>query len=161
MKRSVNIEKGGVGLIEHGSKVDLSHELLLARLNALADKSRFQIMQIMANGAIGSCCDRIAAYENGYCVADVVTETGLSQPTVSHHLKALEKVNLVRREVRGPWTCYFPNSEALEEVLHALRASLLSKHVELDEKGEHTSPLSDAIFDAGKRCAELKKGCCL
>jgi ArsR family transcriptional regulator len=99
-------------------------DTVLARLNALADKSRFTILQIMAKGAIATCCDRIEAYENGCCVADVVAVTGLSQPTVSHHLKVLEKAGLVRKEVRGPWTCYFPNPEALDELIDALKAKV-------------------------------------
>lgn len=102
----------------------MNTELLLTRLSALADKSRFSILQIMAKGAIGTCCDRIEAYENGCCVADVVTLTSLSQPTVSHHLKALEKVGLVRKEVRGPWTCYFPNPKAIEELIQGMQAEL-------------------------------------
>lgn len=102
----------------------MNNELLFTRLSALADKSRFNILQIMAKGAIGTCCDRIEAYENGCCVADVVTVTNLSQPTASHHLKALEKVGLVRKEMRGPWACYFPNSEAIEEVITWLKAEL-------------------------------------
>ena len=102
----------------------MERDVLLARLNALADRSRFHILQIMARGAIGTCCDRIEAYENGCCVADVVTRTELSQPTVSHHLKALEKAGLVRREVRGPWTCYFPDPDAVDEVLQGVRDAL-------------------------------------
>ncbi|OPG16367.1 ArsR/SmtB family transcription factor [Ferroacidibacillus organovorans] len=141
-------------------EVQMDQELLRARLSALADRSRFHILQIMANGAIGSCCDRIAAYENGCCVADVVAETGLAQPTVSHHLKALEKVNLVRREVRGPWTCYFPNPEAIEEISHGLRGSLILKRKDQNEHGNRDTVLSDSFFDEEKRCAELKNGCC-
>lgn len=102
----------------------MNSESVLARLSALADRSRFNILQIMAKGAIATCCDRIEAYENGCCVADVVAITGLSQPTVSHHLKVLEKAGLVRKEVRGPWTCYFPNPEALDELIAALQTEL-------------------------------------
>ncbi|MCL6626529.1 MAG: metalloregulator ArsR/SmtB family transcription factor [Alicyclobacillus shizuokensis] len=114
----------------------MNTESVLARLSALADKSRFTILQIMAKEAIGTCCDRIEAYENGCCVADVVAVTGLSQPTVSHHLKTLEKVGLVRKEVRGPWTCYFPNPEAIEELIHALRVELYpSANGDVDVQG--------------------------
>ncbi|WP_429726390.1 ArsR/SmtB family transcription factor [Alicyclobacillus sendaiensis] len=106
--------------------IDMKNDVLLDRLHALADKSRFHILQLMAKGTIATCCDRIEAYENGCCVADVVAVTGLSQPTVSHHLKVLERVGLVRRESRGPWTCYFPNPEALQEVVHALTTELIT-----------------------------------
>lgn len=111
-------------------------DAILARLSALADKSRFTILQIMAKGAIGTCCDRIETYENGCCVADVVAVTGLSQPTVSHHLKVLEKAGWVRKELRGPWTCYFPNPEALDELIDALKAQLYpSTHNDADFRG--------------------------
>ncbi|MCF8565893.1 helix-turn-helix domain-containing protein [Alicyclobacillus tolerans] len=104
----------------------MDSELLLRRLSALADKSRFKILQIMAKGTIATCCDRIEAYEKGCCVADVVTVTGLSQPTVSHHLKNLEQVGLIHKEIRGPWTCYFPNSGAMNELIAGLKAELYS-----------------------------------
>ena len=116
----------------------MDEQLLLARLSALADKSRFTILQIMAKGAIRTCCDRIEAYENGCCVADVVIKTSLSQPTVSHHLKTLEKVGLVHKEVRGPWTCYFPNPEAIEQLIEGLTTELF--------------PVADSSADS--------KGCC-
>lgn len=99
-------------------------DALLMRLTALSDRSRLAILRLMAKGAIGTCCDRIEAYENGCCVADVVAATGLSQPTVSHHLKALEHAGLVRKELRGPWTCYFPNPAALDEVVQSLQTEL-------------------------------------
>lgn len=115
--------------------------ILLDNLALLGDRSRFTILQIMARGAIRSCCNRIEAYENGCCVADVVSLTALSQPTVSHHLKALEKANLVRKECRGPWTCYFPNPSAIDALLQALYEELLPRH-----------PLNE---DA------IQSGCCL
>lgn len=118
----------------------MNTEPLLTRLSALADKSRFNILQIMAKGAIGTCCDRIEAYENGCCVADVVTVTGLSQPTVSHHLKVLEKVSLIRKEVRGPWTCYFPNPDAIDELIQKLKIELYPPtHCNSDIKGGYFS----------------------
>lgn len=98
----------------------MENEMLLLRLQALADKSRLHILEIMAKGAIGTSCTRIEAYENGCCVGDVVMVTGLSQPTVSHHLKVLEQAGLVKKELRGPWTCYFPHSEAVDELVRGL-----------------------------------------
>ncbi|WP_169793507.1 ArsR/SmtB family transcription factor [Alicyclobacillus sendaiensis] len=126
---------------------------LLERLHALADKSRFYILQLMAKGAIATCCDRIEAYENGCCVGDVVAVTGLSQPTVSHHLKVLEKVGLVRRESRGPWTCYFPNPQAMQELVDALTTVLITPvHSHQHEQGaccpcSHESPMSPSTCE--------------
>jgi ArsR family transcriptional regulator, arsenate/arsenite/antimonite-responsive transcriptional repressor len=118
-------------------EVNMDSEQLLKSLSALADRSRFHILQIMAKGTIGTCCDRIEAYENGCCVADVVTVTGLSQPTVSHHLKTLEQVGLIRKEIRGPWACYFPNADALNELMSGLKLELYpGTGCDIDAKGE-------------------------
>ncbi len=104
----------------------MNTEILLTRLSALADRSRFMILRLMTKGCVATCCDRIEAYENGCCVADVVKESGLSQPTVSHHLKVLEQAELLRKENRGPWTCYFPNLESINELASWLREELCS-----------------------------------
>lgn len=105
-------------------KSDLAGDIFPLRLAALADPRRLAILRLMARGTIGTCCDRIEGYENACCVTDVVQALGLSQPTVSHHLKVLEQAGLVRREVRGPWTCYFPRPEAVRELAEWLVAEL-------------------------------------
>ncbi|HVL64934.1 MAG TPA: metalloregulator ArsR/SmtB family transcription factor [Actinomycetota bacterium] len=40
------------------------------------------------------------------CVCEVVEPLGLSQPTVSHHLKLLHDAGLLDREKRGTWVYY-------------------------------------------------------
>ena len=42
----------------------------------------------------------------GASVTEVVEETGLGQPTVSHHLKVLFSGGLVSRDPQGPWVRY-------------------------------------------------------
>ncbi len=98
---------------------------MFQQLLVLADKTRFSILQMMAKGCIATCCDRIEAFENGCCVSDVVALTGLSQPTVSHHLKVLEQQGLVRREARGIWKCFFPNEQAIRNLTQWLYNELL------------------------------------
>ncbi|MBO9554912.1 metalloregulator ArsR/SmtB family transcription factor [Cellulomonas sp.] len=68
----------------------------LARtLKALADPTRLRLLSL------------IAAHEGGEaCVCDLIEPVGLSQPTVSHHLKQLTEAGLVTREKRGVWA-YF------------------------------------------------------
>ena len=49
----------------------------------------------------------IAAHEGGEaCVCDLIEPLGLSQPTVSHHLKILVDAGLLLREKRGVWAYY-------------------------------------------------------
>lgn len=68
----------------------------LARtLKALADPVRLRLLSL------------IAAHEGGEaCVCDLVEPVGLSQPTVSHHLKVLTEAGLITRDKRGVWA-YF------------------------------------------------------
>ena len=66
-----------------------------ARLRALADPTRLRLVSI------------IAAYPGGEaCVCHLTEPVGLSQPTVSHHLKILVDAGLLDREKRGVWAYY-------------------------------------------------------
>lgn len=48
----------------------------------------------------------IASHENGEaCVCDI-SDVGVSQPTVSHHLKKLREAGLLTSERRGTWVYY-------------------------------------------------------
>jgi len=49
----------------------------------------------------------IAAHDGGEaCVCDLTEPLGLTQPTVSHHLKVLVDAGLLTRDKRGIWA-YF------------------------------------------------------
>jgi ArsR family transcriptional regulator, arsenate/arsenite/antimonite-responsive transcriptional repressor len=68
---------------------------LAATLKALADPARLRLLSL------------VAAHENGEaCVCDLIEPLGLSQPTVSHHLKVLVDAGLLSRDKRGVWA-YF------------------------------------------------------
>lgn len=63
-------------------------------LRALGDEVRLQIVA------------RLAAAGGAVCVCDLMPGLGLSQPTVSHHLKVLKDAGVVRSERRGTWVHY-------------------------------------------------------
>jgi ArsR family transcriptional regulator len=64
-------------------------------LKAVADPTRLRLLSI------------IQAHEGGEaCVCDLTEPVGLSQPTVSHHLKVLHDAGLVTRDKRGAWAYY-------------------------------------------------------
>ena len=48
------------------------------------------------------------------CVCDLTEPVGLSQPTVSHHLKILVDAGILTREQRGKWAYYRLVPGALE-----------------------------------------------
>lgn len=69
-------------------------DLLARRFKALADPVRLRLFaDIAARGPADVCvCD--------------IGDVGVSQPTVSHHLKRLREAGLVTSERRGTWVYY-------------------------------------------------------
>jgi len=70
-------------------------ESLAASLKALADPARLRILSMVAAHA-----DREA------CVCDLTEPLGLSQSTVSHHLKVLVDAGYLDRSKRGTWAFF-------------------------------------------------------
>lgn len=70
-------------------------ERLAGVLKALAEPTRLRLVSL------------IAGHEGGEaCVCDLTDPVGLSQPTVSHHLKILVEAGLLERAQRGKWAYY-------------------------------------------------------
>jgi len=84
-------------------------EALATAFKAIADPGRLRLLS------------HIAAQPGAEaCVCNLVQPLGLSQPTVSHHLKVLTEAGLLARERRGTWMFYrlVPERvEALRQVL--------------------------------------------
>jgi ArsR family transcriptional regulator, arsenate/arsenite/antimonite-responsive transcriptional repressor len=79
-------------------------EDLARSLKALADPSRLRLISM------------VAAHEGAEaCVCDLTEPLGLSQPTVSHHLKVLRDAGIVGSERRGLWAYYYVVPDALTE----------------------------------------------
>jgi ArsR family transcriptional regulator len=92
---------------------------LLARaLNADEAEGMAAALRVLAEPARLRLLSLIQAQPGGEaCVCHLTEPLGLSQPTVSHHLKVLLDAGLVEREQRGSWA-YF---RVLPEPLSALR----------------------------------------
>lgn len=88
---------------------------LAAQLKALADPVRLSILEFLLE-PVQSCCSR----EDGVCACDLEGFLGLSQPTVSHHMKLLVQASFVRAEKRGRWVFYSLLPEAFAAVQGAL-----------------------------------------
>jgi len=69
--------------------------VLAARFKALADPARLRLISLVAAHA-----------DHEACVCDLTEPVGLSQPTVSHHLKLLVEASILTREQRGKWAYY-------------------------------------------------------
>jgi ArsR family transcriptional regulator, arsenate/arsenite/antimonite-responsive transcriptional repressor len=71
---------------------------------ALADPHRVRIVNLLAN------------QDGPACVCDFTEPLGLSQPTVSFHLKKLVQAGLLDREQQGVWAYYSIDRGALERL---------------------------------------------
>jgi ArsR family transcriptional regulator len=84
-------------------------ERLAAALKVIADPARLRLLSLIQAQPLGEAC-----------VCHLTDPLGLSQPTVSHHLKVLLQAGLVEREQRGSWAYY----RVLPKPLAALRELL-------------------------------------
>jgi ArsR family transcriptional regulator, arsenate/arsenite/antimonite-responsive transcriptional repressor len=70
-------------------------EELASVFKAVADSGRLRLLSFIA-----------AQPQAEACVCHLVEPLGLSQPTVSHHLRVLTEAGLLTRERRGTWMFY-------------------------------------------------------
>ncbi len=80
-------------------------ETLAASLKALADPTRLRLVSLVAAHAGQEAC-----------VCDLTVPVGLSQPTVSHHLRILVDAGILAREQRGRWAYYRLLPDTLTEL---------------------------------------------
>ncbi len=87
-------------------------EQLAVRLKALADPARLRLLSIVASSE-----------DQEACVCDLIDPVGLSQPTVSHHLKVLTTTGFLTRSQRGTWAYYRLVPESLSAVTRMLETA--------------------------------------
>lgn len=88
---------------------DETAEMLARMFKALGDPTRVKLLSMIA-----------AAPEGEACVCDMTEPVGLSQPTISHHMKVLVEAGLATREQRGKWAYY----RLVPEVLGSLATAI-------------------------------------
>jgi ArsR family transcriptional regulator len=71
---------------------------------ALGDPARVRIVNL------------IATSRESVCACELYEPLGLSQPTVSHHLKKLTDAGLLEREQRGKWAYFSLKRDAVEKL---------------------------------------------
>ena len=97
-----------------GAKLDQGASETLARIfKALGDPTRVRLLSLIAT-----------ADGREACVCNLTEPIGLSQPTVSHHLKQLVDAGLLTREQRGKWAYYRVVDETLTGLSQALAPPL-------------------------------------
>ena len=94
------------------TRAPISHEnavSLAASLKALADPARLRILSMISAHADGEAC-----------VCDLTEPLGLSQPTVSHHLRILVDAGFLEREKRGTWAFFRVADGAIDAITDLL-----------------------------------------
>jgi ArsR family transcriptional regulator, arsenate/arsenite/antimonite-responsive transcriptional repressor len=76
---------------------------------ALADPHRVRVVNLLAVSG------------ESVCVCDLTQMLGLSQPTVSFHMKKLVDAGLLDREQRGVWAYYSLRDDAVRRLGEVLR----------------------------------------
>jgi ArsR family transcriptional regulator len=70
-------------------------EQLAAVLKVLAEPTRLRLLSLIA-----------ANQDSEECICNLTDVVGVSQPTVSHHMRLLVDAGLLEREQRGKWAYY-------------------------------------------------------
>jgi len=85
--------------------LDAAEAVATAELfRALADPARVRIVNALATSG------------EPVCACEFEPALGLSQPTVSHHLKKLTEAGLLHREQRGKWAYFSLKRDAVEKL---------------------------------------------
>jgi len=83
---------------------DAEAESTAALFKTLGDPARVKIVNLLASSG------------GAVCACEFEPALGLSQPTVSHHLKKLTDAGLLEREQRGKWAYFSINPEAVGQL---------------------------------------------
>ena len=90
-------------------------EATAALFRALGDPTRVRIVNALTTS------------DQPVCVCELVEPLGLTQPTVSHHLKKLTDVGVLEREERGRWAFYSIRPEAAERLTELVNLRTLKE----------------------------------
>ena len=93
-------------------KLDLGAAEATATLfKSLSDPHRVRVVNLL-----------LANPDQPVCVCDITAFLGLSQSTVSFHLKKLVNAGLLDREQRGTWGYYSVNADAMKTLRNVVDA---------------------------------------
>ncbi|MDQ4094792.1 MAG: metalloregulator ArsR/SmtB family transcription factor [Actinomycetota bacterium] len=109
MKKIEPVEACCQNPVLHSPLEEVQAERIADAFRVVADAARLRILSLMANS------DNDESW-----VGELTEALGLSQPTVSHHLRVLHDAGLIEREVRGNRTYY----KLVSEQVNLLRSVL-------------------------------------
>ena len=83
-------------------------------IHAISDPARRRILLALKE-------KRSQSVPDGLCAGDVEQHVKLSQPTVSHHMRILEKAGLVEVKRQGHWRVYRRNEKKIAALIRSLK----------------------------------------
>ncbi len=97
---------------------------LLPALRAMANPHRVQILEWLLDPEAHFPPQQDGdLVRDGVCVGFVTDKTGLSQPTVTSHMKELESAGLVTSKKIKNWVFYKANLDALQQISQSFQAA--------------------------------------
>ncbi|MBC1475544.1 winged helix-turn-helix transcriptional regulator [Listeria grandensis] len=100
----------------------MNYERTSLVLKAMADPNRMKIIDLLSYGSLCGC--------------DVLAHFHFTQPTLSHHMKALEKAGIISVTKQSQWHYYTLREDFVRDFMSSM-VQLLSKHVEEDAYQSH------------------------
>ena len=88
-------------------------------LHAIADPTRRRILHALKEKGTDSL-----GHDVGLCASDIEQRISLAQPTVSHHMKILEKANLIVATRDGHWRRYRRNEKLIREMMKHMKSQI-------------------------------------
>ncbi|MGQ4873088.1 MAG: ArsR/SmtB family transcription factor [Promethearchaeia archaeon] len=89
-----------------------TNDLLWKFCKAIGNKTRLNILEILK--------------EDAYCVCELEVILNKAQPSISHHLRILEDIDLIRAWKKGKFSFYVFNKKQFELGLKLLKEKLTS-----------------------------------
>ena len=90
--------------------------LAAPRLSEQEAEATAELFRALGDPARVRAVNLLATSDEAVCICDLVEPLGLSQPTVSHHMKKLLDAGLVEREQRGKWAYFSLRRDAVEKL---------------------------------------------
>lgn len=92
----------------------MEYDKLSLTLKAMADPKRMKIIDLLSCGSMRAC--------------DVLEHFDFTQPTLSHHMKVLEKAGIITVSKKGQWHYYTLKDGFSQEIMQSM-SQLLSDDV--------------------------------
>ena len=90
-------------------------EIFTAEQNRIAT-----IAKVLGHPARIAILDYLIKLQSCVC-GDLVKQIGLSQPTISQHLKELKKVGLIKGKIEGTSVCYCIHEENWQQIASIIK----------------------------------------